>query len=455
MEAFLRMEKINKTFPGVHALQDVSFSVSAGEVHGLLGENGAGKSTLMKVLGGVYDKTDGNIYIQESEIPRITPKLSTALGIAFVHQEIILAETMSVAENVYLGRLPYKNALLGIVDYKALYRNTESILSMMNMDIAPKTLVGDLTTAKKQMVEIAKAISQNARIIIFDEPTTSLSAKDVDSLFAVINVLKEKGVAVIYISHRLTEIFQICERATVLRDGKLIGTVKVDDVDQATLIHMMVGRELNELYPKEPTEIGEIILEAEDLRDEANRVKGVSFNAKKGEVLGFSGLVGSGRTETMRLLFGADKTKTGIVKINGEISKIESPQDAVKNGICLLTEDRKLQGLALNLTVEENLTITSLNKLILNHKKMRQDTKKYIDSLKIKTPSGNTMALNLSGGNQQKIIIGKWLNTESKVFVFDEPTKGIDVGAKAEIYAMINNLAQQGYTIIVVSSELP
>lgn len=451
----LQMSDIHKRFPGVYALKGINLSVRKGEIHGLLGENGAGKSTLMKVLGGVHKQDQGVVYIDGKDVGEINPKKATELGIAFVHQELNLSEPLSVAENMYMGRLPYKNEKLGIVDKKKLHEDATKILEMLKINLKSTDLVATLPTAKKQMIEIAKAISQNAKIIILDEPTTSLADNDVNTLFRIMRDLKSKGVALIYISHRLKEIFEICDRATVMRDGQYIGECDAKKVSQKELIKMMVGRELKDLYPKQQIEIGEKILEVKNLSDNDGRVKNVSFHAKRGEILGISGLVGAGRTEVVRLLFGADKMASGEIFINGEKVNIKSPNDAISKGICLITEDRKKQGLCLPLSVADNINITNLGKEVLKHTELRKTAEDYRKSLNIKTSSIDTVVGTLSGGNQQKVVIAKWLNTDSEIFIFDEPTKGIDVGAKAEIYNMMNELAKQGKSIIIISSELP
>lgn len=455
MKEFLRMENIHKRFPGVYALKGINISVNKGEVHALLGENGAGKSTLMKVLGGVHKQDEGSIYVNGEKIDFIDPKKATELGIAFVHQELNLAESLTVAENMYMGRLPYKNEVLGIVDYKKLYKEANEILKELGVNINANDLVSELPTAKKQMIEIAKSISQKAKIIIFDEPTTSLANNDVETLFEVINKLKNDGVSIIYISHRLKEIFEICDRATIMRDGSYIGCCDVKEVSQKDLIKMMVGRELNDLFPKVTVTPGDIVLECKNIESADGEIKNASFNLRKGEIIGISGLVGSGRTELVRLIFGADKMSSGSISINGKQVTIKNPIDAINNKICLITEDRKKQGLCLPLSVEDNITMTMLNKSILDKKKMKEISMKYKDLLKIKTHNLDTIAGTLSGGNQQKIVIAKWLNTNSDIFIFDEPTKGIDVGAKSEIYNLMNDLVKEGKSIIMISSEMP
>lgn len=346
---FLEMKNIHKRFPGVYALKGVQLKIRKGEVHGLLGENGAGKSTLMKILGGVHAQDEGNIIVDGTDCGIITPQKAVDIGIGFVHQELNLAEALSVAENVFIGRLPYKNKLLNIVDFKKLNDDTKKILDKLGIDINPNEIVNTLSTANKQMIEIAKAISLNAKIIIFDEPSTSLSENDVENLFKVIKTLKESGVSIIYISHRLKEVFEICDKATVLRDGQYIGECKIDEIEENQLINMMVGRNLTELFPKEVFEPGEYCLEIEGLCDYNNKVKNVSMMARKGEILGIAGLVGAGRTELVRLIFGADPIREGTIKINNQKVDIKSPLDAIKKGICLLTEDRKSQGLSLQM----------------------------------------------------------------------------------------------------------
>ena len=452
---FLEMKNIHKRFPGVYALKGVQLEIQRGEVHALLGENGAGKSTLMKILGGVHTQDEGQIFVEGVDCGVISPTKAAELGIGFVHQELNLAETLTVAENVYMGRLPYKNEKLGIVDHKKLNNDTALIIDRLGIDIKPNDLVMELPTAKKQMVEIAKAISLNAKMIIFDEPTTSLSQKDVENLFKVIKTLKKDGVATIYISHRLKEVFDICDRATVLRDGTYIESCDLEGITQEKLINMMVGRDLTELFPKEIFEPKEYVLEAKEISDYEGRVRKVSIKARKGEILGIAGLVGAGRTELMRLIFGADKMSEGQIFVNGKEIKIKSPIDAIKNGICLLTEDRKNQGLSLVLSVLDNITLTNLGDFVLNHKKLRETGEKFKGALEIKTANLDVMAGSLSGGNQQKLILAKWLNTDSDVFIFDEPTKGIDVGTKAEIYHIMNDLVRKGKVVIMVSSELP
>ena len=451
----LEMKNIHKRFPGVYALKGAQLIIRKGEVHGLLGENGAGKSTLMKILGGVHSQDEGDIFVEGINFGTITPDKAKEIGIGFVHQELNLSESLSVAENIYMGRLPYKNNLLKIIDFDKLYSDTEKILNKLNVDIKPDELVEKLPTAKKQMIEIAKAISLDAKVIIFDEPSTSLSEKDVENLFKVIKALKADGVAIIYISHRLKEVFEICDRATVLRDGTYINECEMKGIDEKQLINMMVGRDITELFPKEIFEPKEYVLEAEGLCDYNNKVKNVSFKARRGEILGIAGLVGAGRTELMRLVFGADPIMSGKIKMNGKEIKLNSPMDAIKNGICLLTEDRKNQGLSLQMSVVDNITLTNLKSFRLNHKELKEIGERFRNAIQIKVANIDVMAGTLSGGNQQKVVLAKWLNSDSEVFIFDEPTKGIDVGTKAEIYEIMNDLVRQGKIVIIISSELP
>ncbi|SHJ61815.1 sugar ABC transporter ATP-binding protein [Propionispora hippei] len=452
---YLQMKDIKKSFPGVQALKGVSLSVHAGEVHALLGENGAGKSTMMKVLGGIYRQDAGELVIDGVNCPVMTPEQAQRLGIGFVHQELNLAEALSVAENLFMGRLPYKNKRLGIIDYRKLYNDTEAILKKLGAKAKATDIVGNLPTAQKQLLEIGKAISQQAKLIIFDEPTTALGNADVVLLFDVIRALKQDGTAIIYISHRLKEIFEICDRATVLRDGQYIGTVVMRDVTQNTLIRMMVGRDINELFPKVARQAGDLLMEVEGLSDYAGKVKNVSFQVRRGEIVGFAGLVGSGRTEVVRLLFGADAILQGQIQMNGTPVCIREPRDAIRQGICLLTEDRKQQGLSLLMSVAENINMTNMKNAILNRNKLRETAEAFVRSLRIKTSSVDAPAGILSGGNQQKVVLAKWLNTAAELFIFDEPTKGIDVGAKAEIYGIMNELIKDNKAVIMITSELP
>lgn len=455
MTILFSMKDINKSFGPVKVLKNVQLEVEKGEIHALMGENGAGKSTLMNILGGVIQKDSGEILFENQMIENHSPQIAKDLGIGFVHQEFNLAESLTVAENIYMGRLPYKNEKLGIVDYKKLHDNTEYYLNMLGVNIKPTDVVYKLSTASKQMIEIAKALSLNAKVIIFDEPTTSLSDKDVELLFIIINALKQKGISSVYISHRMEEIHQLCDRITILRDGQYISTDNVKDLTDQEIIKKLVGRNLDNLYPERNVEVGEIALEVKNLSDTKGAVKNVSFNVRKGEVVGFAGLVGSGRTELMRLVFGADPVESGEIFVKGQKVNIKSPVEAINNGICLLTEDRKNQGVALGLSIKDNINMTALKSNIINHKEVKKKVDELVENLQIKISSVDKPVSSLSGGNQQKVVLAKWLNTSNDIYIFDEPTKGIDIGAKSEIYAIINQLVADGKAVIIVSSEIP
>ena len=455
MTILFSMKDINKSFGPVKVLKNVQLEVEKGEIHALMGENGAGKSTLMNILGGVIQKDSGEILFGNQMIENHSPQIAKDLGIGFVHQEFNLAESLTVAENIYMGRLPYKNEKLGIVDYKKLHDNTEYYLNMLGVNIKPTDVVYKLSTASKQMIEIAKALSLNAKVIIFDEPTTSLSDKDVEVLFIIINALKQKGISSVYISHRMEEIHKLCDRITILRDGQYISTDNVKDLTDQEIIKKLVGRNLDNLYPERNVEVGEIALEVKNLSDTKGAVKNVSFNVRKGEVVGFAGLVGSGRTELMRLVFGADPVESGEIFVKGQKVNIKSPVEAINNGICLLTEDRKNQGVALGLSIKENINMTALKSNIINHKEVKKKVDELVENLQIKISSVDKPVSSLSGGNQQKVVLAKWLNTSNDIYIFDEPTKGIDIGAKSEIYAIINQLVADGKAVIIVSSEIP
>lgn len=449
----LKMSDICKSFGPIQVLNQAQLTVNVGEVHGLMGENGAGKSTLMNILSGALTPDNGEISFEGAQIATMTPEKSKQLGIGFVQQELNLAEDLSVAENIYMGRLPLTKRKT--VDYSVLYENTSAILHSLAIDFSAETLVSALTPADRQMVEIAKSISLQAKLIIFDEPTTSLSNKDVAQLFNVIGQLREAGVSSIYISHRMDEIFELCDRITVLRDGNYIQTVHAQDSCTEAIIKMMVGRDLSQLYPRSERMIGERTLAVKGLSDKQGKVKQVSFHIHQGEVVGFSGLVGSGRTELMRLIFGADPKAEGEIHLRDKRITITSPKEAIAHGICLLTEDRKHQGLALTLSVSDNINLAHMPSFIIDQKAFHAIAQQYIAQLSIKVPNEQTLVSSLSGGNQQKVVLGKWLNTQSEVLIFDEPTKGIDVGTKTVIYELIDALAKSGKSILVVSSELP
>jgi ribose transport system ATP-binding protein len=452
----LEMDHIKKEFPGVMALKDVSFQLRAGEVHALLGENGAGKSTLIKVLGGIYSSDGGEIRINGKPAVIESVHDANANGISVIHQELVLVPHMTVAENIYLGREP-----LGpqkTVDFKKMNADVEKILDSFELDIKPDEEVSNLTIAQQQMVEIIKALSFNARILVMDEPTSSLSEKDVGFLFDTIRKLKKNNVGIIYISHRMSELKQITDRITVIRDGEYIGTRDTAAAATDELIAMMVGRQLTNYYTRDHLESGETILEVRGLSD-GRLLKDVSFELKKGEILGFAGLVGAGRSEVMKCIFGIDPFVKGEILVDGRPVKINNPDTAMKLGIGLVPESRKMEALFPVKSVMFNITIKTIQEFIrgvfVNSGRELSITEKYVRSMGIKTPTYEQLVGNLSGGNQQKVIIGRWLATNPKILILDEPTKGVDVGAKAEIYAIMNELAKQGVAIIMISSELP
>ena len=452
----LVMKNISKSFPGVKALKDVSLSLRYGEVHALIGENGAGKSTLMKILSGLYQADEGQIFWEGEEVQIHSTKDAEALGISIIYQELNLMPNMSVRENIFLGREKKKNGFL--VDFKETTKEALKYVQMVGLDIDVTTLVKDLPLAQRQMVEVAKALSMNAKLIVMDEPTSALTDRETEILMNVIRRLKENGVTIVFISHRLSELFEISDRISVLRDGASVGTIDTQDCTEDLLVTMMVGRELNDIYPKYPSQIGDVVLEAKHLQA-GKMVQDVSFSVRSGEILGFAGLVGAGRSEVMRAVFGVDRLDSGEVCIGGQTLTKITPTDAINAGIGFIPEDRKLLGLILDMTVRENTTLACLRAEmkggILNRKREEEITQEYIDRLAIKTPGQEQQVLNLSGGNQQKVVIGKWLVTNPKVLILDEPTRGIDVGAKKEIHELMSRLAAEGVAIIMISSEMP
>ncbi len=454
-QVFFEMRDISKSFPGVKALDNVGFSVAEGEIRALVGENGAGKSTLMKILNGNYKKDSGSILIDGVEVDITNPQVADAHGITIIFQELNLVDELSIAENIFAGRLAKTGKL---VNWKELNERAKVLLDRISFDVDPRKLVGSLTVAEKQMVEIAKALSRNSRIILMDEPSATLTKKELDALFQIIRDLKKSGIAVIYISHRMEEIFEICETVTVMRDGQIIGTRDVDKVSTDELVEMMVGREVSSAYPSRNVEIGEEVLRVENLCRK-DRKQNVSLSLRKGEVLGIAGLVGAGRTEIMRAIFGVDYISSMDVYVHGKKVKINNPAAAKKHGIAFLTEDRKVEGLTLDFTVKSNIVAANLpgirKGLFTNNKLENETADLYIDKIRVKTPTRNQKVGNLSGGNQQKVVVSKWLNTDPEILIMDEPTRGIDVGAKREIYEIINDLAAQGKAIILISSELP
>lgn len=459
----LELRNITKVFPGVKALDNVTLKIRRGEVHGLCGENGAGKSTIIKILSGVYPhgSFEGEVVIDGKTQAFQNTVDAEQAGVVCIHQELALVNELSVQENIFLGNEPTR---AGLIRWGELYYRTKELLDQLGLNIDPGHKVKNLGVGQQQLVEIAKALSKNARILVLDEPTAALTEHEVEILLNIVRKLREDGVTCIYISHKLNEIFDICDSVSVLRDGQFIGCKPIGELNRDELIYMMVGRKLEMLYPREPHQRGEKSLEVRNFTvyDSANpnrkRVDNVSFTAYKGEILGISGLIGSGRTELFSAIFGAYEGKReGDVYINGSKVDIKSPVDAVKQGIALVSEDRKKYGLVLNMSVANNITLAALRKVgryLLNKDEEARYAQKYVSELRVKTADNNTQVGNLSGGNQQKVVIGKWLMTDPKILILDEPTRGIDVGAKAEIYKIMNELVKAGVTVIMISSEL-
>ena len=456
---FLQMNNITKRFPGVVALSHVGFNLRRGEVHALLGENGAGKSTLMKILSGVYQPDEGEIIFEGQSVKFASPLEAQLLGITIIHQEFNLFPDLTVEENIFIGREFCKNNRWQL-DAKTQRQKVQTILDTLNLKIKPETRVSDLTVAQQQMVEIAKAISVNAKILIMDEPTAALTESEIDSLFNVTRLLRDQGTGIVYISHRLEELALIADRATVMRDGQYIGTVEYETVQISDLIAMMVGRKLGDIYPRRPPFSGrDAVLEVKNL-NRKDVLRDINFSLYRGEILGLSGLMGAGRTELARALFGADKIDQGEVKLNGKPVVISDVHQAIDQGIGYLTEDRKKEGLALGLSVELNIMLGNYPEYsdalgIVKEKQCQETSEQLVKALRIKTPHLQQPALHLSGGNQQKIIIARWVCKDTDILIFDEPTRGIDVGAKLEIYELMNRLVAKGKSIIMISSELP
>lgn len=454
-QVLLKMKNIHKRFPGVYALKNVDYELRSGEVHALLGENGAGKSTLIKVLGGIYIADEGEIFIEGKKVELKGVKDAQKNGISIIHQELVLVPHMTVAENIFLGR----EAGSGILaDRAKMTKDAQALLDAYDMKIDARALVKDLTIAQQQMVEIVKAISYNSKILVMDEPTSSISDKEVAGLFDIMRTLTAKGVGIVYISHKMSELEEICDRVTVMRDGEYVGTRVVKETTKDDLIAMMVDRELTNYYTRDYGTSGEELLRCEHISD-GNMVKDVSFNIHSGEIVGFAGLVGAGRSETMKAIFGLTPGYKGDIYIRGKKTEIHSPVEAMKHGIALVPEDRKKEGLYKVQSVRFNSTIEVLGQFIkgvfVDNKKEREITQKYIDMMSTKTPTQEQVIGNLSGGNQQKVIIGRWLATAPDILILDEPTRGVDVGAKSEIYAIMNELVKTGISIIMISSELP
>lgn len=455
-EVIVSMKNIVKTFPGVKALDNVNFELKSGEVMALLGENGAGKSTLMKILSGVYTRDSGQMTLFGKEYGDLNPKLAQEVGVAIIHQELNMCRHLTVAENMFLGREIIRG---GQLDNAAMEKEAKKVLDALKIDIDPKHIVGDMAVSKQQMVEIAKALSINAKILIMDEPTSSLTAKEIDELFRIIRQLKDEGHGIVYISHRLEELQHIVDRVTIMRDGQYITSGNFKDMPMDEIISNMVGREIKEKFPKVECEKGKKILEVKNL-NAGKLVKNINFSLYEGEIVGFAGLMGAGRTETTRAIFGVDHKENGQIILDGKEIEINCPMDAIKAGIVLAPEDRKKDGLCTKLSIRHNLALPNLdlicNKLgVLNTKKEDDLCDKAVKDLRIKTPNVEINSGNLSGGNQQKVVVGKWMARNSRVVIFDEPTRGIDVGAKVEIYNLMNELKKQGMAVMFVSSEMP
>ena len=457
-DVLLKMEGISKSFPGVKALDNVSLTVHKGTVHALMGENGAGKSTLMKCLFGMYNKDRGNIYLEGKEINFKSSKEALDNGVAMVHQELNQALKRSVMDNLWLGRYPTIGGIA--VNEKKMYNDTMAVFEELGINVDPHRIMSTMPVSQRQMVEIAKAGSYNSKVIVFDEPTSSLNEEEVEHLFKIINMLRDRGVGIIYISHKMAEIKRISDYITIMRDGQWIATEKAADLEMADIIRLMVGRELTNQFPPKTNVPGDVYLEVQHLTGMYNQLRDVTFTARRGEVLGFAGLDSSGRTETLESIFGLRTRKDGIISLDGQPCFNRNPGESIKNGFALLTEERRATGIFGCLSIRENTVISSLKRhlrfgLYLNEKSQREDTQYYIDAMHTKTPTQETQIRSLSGGNQQKVIIGRWLLTEPEVLLLDEPTRGIDVGAKYEIYQLILDLANKGKTVIMVSSEMP
>ncbi|MBK8026693.1 MAG: sugar ABC transporter ATP-binding protein [Chloroflexi bacterium] len=449
------MRGIIKRFPGVVALDNVGFDVRRGEVHALLGENGAGKSTLMKILAGVYEADAGEIIFKGQRVSFRTPKAAQVAGITTIHQELNQIPLLTVTENIYLGNEIMRGPL---VNWPEMHKGARALLQRLHLNVDPRVLVGTLGVGQQQMIEVAKALHHRSDVIIMDEPTAALSLHEIDDLFTIIRQLRAAGVAIVYISHHLNEAFEIADRLTILRDGHHIATRDNTDLSMDELIRLMVGRRLDEQFPKEAAPRGNELLRVEGLT-QGDRLKDISFSVHAGEVLGIAGLVGAGRTELLRAVFGADPIDAGAIYVDGERVRIHSPKDAIRHGLVLLPEDRKQQGLVMAMAVRENMTLSVLRALargpLIDRRRERALVQKYIQSIQIKVADPENIVSSLSGGNQQKIVLSKWMATEPRVLLFDEPTRGIDVGAKVEIYRLINRFVANGGAVVMVSSELP
>ena len=458
-DILLQMVGISKSFPGVKALDNVSLNVHSGTVHALMGENGAGKSTLMKCLFGIYGKDSGHIYLEGKEIDFKSSREALDNGVAMVHQELNQALKRSVMDNIWLGRYPTVMGGLA-VNEKKMYEDTMAVFEELGINVDPRRIMSTMPVSQRQMVEIAKAVSYNSKVIVFDEPTSSLTEEEVEHLFKIINMLRDRGVGIIYISHKMAEIKRISDYITVMRDGQWIATERAADLEMNDIIRLMVGRELTNQFPPKTNVPGDVYLKVDGLTGMYNQLRDVSFYARRGEILGLAGLDSSGRTETLESIFGIRTRKEGIISLNDQPCFNRSAGESIKNGFALLTEERRATGIFGVLDIKANTVISSLKRhlrfgLYLSEKTQREDTQHYIDAMHTKTPSQETKIRSLSGGNQQKVIIGRWLLTEPEVLLLDEPTRGIDVGAKYEIYQLILDLANKGKTVIMVSSEMP
>ena len=456
-DVLLKMVDITKTFPGVKALDGVHLEVRKGTVHALMGENGAGKSTLMKCLFGIYNKDGGQIFLNGREVNFKSSKEALENGVAMVHQELNQALKRSVMDNIWLGRYPTKG---GIIDERKMYRDTKALFDELEVDVDPRRIMSTMPVSQRQMVEIAKAVSFHSEIIVFDEPTSSLTEEEVEHLFRIIQMLRSRGVGIIYISHKMAEIKRISDDITVMRDGQWVATRPAAELEMKDIIKLMVGRELTNQFPPKTNKPGEVYLKVEGLTGTYNQLRDVSFEARRGEILGFAGLDSSGRTETLESIFGIRTRKDGKIFLDGKEIRNRNAGESIKNGFALLTEERRATGIFSILNIRENTVISSLKRhkkfgFFLSEKTQKEDTQRYIDAMHTKTPSQETKIRSLSGGNQQKVIIGRWLLTDPEVLLLDEPTRGIDVGAKYEIYQLILDLANQGKTVIMVSSEMP
>jgi ribose transport system ATP-binding protein len=453
-KVLLEMKGIGKKFPGVKALEGVSLSVREGEVHALLGENGAGKSTLIKILSGAYTKDEGEIFFEGKPVDIRGPQDAQALGISTIYQEFNLAKDLTVAENIFLGHLPRKGMM---VDWGTVKRRSREILDMLGVGFSEDTMVSTLSVAEQQLVEISKSLNRKTRILVMDEPSAVLGEKDLEKLFEVVRNLQAQGIGIIYISHRMKEIFELADEVTVLKDGRYIATKNISEVGMDDLVKLMIGRDLKDVYPKRDPTPGKVLLDVKNV-GRSKLVHNISFQLREGEIVGFSGITGSGRTELVRSIFGADP-HSGDIEIEGKPYKASSPADAIKHGVALVTEDRKAQGLFLKLNVAVNTTISGLKGLtrggVIQFGKENALVDRMIKDLRIKTPNAKFIVVNMSGGNQQKVILARWLSIGTKIFILDEPTRGIDVGSKSEIYQIMDDLTKQGVGVIMISSELP